>query len=400
MIDAREGSFVIGGVSAHTLAERFGTPLFVYDAEVIRATYDRVARCFPYSPTRLHFAAVCNPNLHLLGVLRRAGAGVHANTPGDVYCAVRAGFAAGDIVFSGSNLGDEDLKYLLGAGVAINVDSLDDLSRACGLAPGHAFGLRVHLEDVLPESRVGLREWEIPEALAILRRAGGAATALHVYCGTHGQRLERYCAAVDRLVAIATTLPDLECINLGGGFGYDYHDPEGGEFPFDALGRAASAAMERCSARAGRRITLRAEPGRALVAGSGVLLTRVRSVKRGRDRRYVGVDTTVANLTSPPVHGAFRRVVSVDSRPPNALPGDVCGCTTYSRDILAHGVALPDVAAGDLLGVLDAGAYGYCMSSHFLNRPRPAEVFVDRGEVRLVTRRETFDDLVAAQASL
>jgi diaminopimelate decarboxylase len=133
------------------------------------------------------------------------------------------------------------------------------------------------------------------------------------------------------------------------------------------------------------------------VAGAAVLLTRVRSVKRADSRRYVGVDTTTANFTSPVVYGAHRRVVSVEPRRADELVADVCGCTTYSRDVVAQGFPLPAVEVGDLLAILDVGAYGYCMSSHFLNRPRAAEVFVEGGEPLLVTRRETFEDLVCSQ---
>lgn len=105
----------------------------------------------------------------------------------------------------------------------------------------------------------------------------------------------------------------------------------------------------------------------------------------------------MANLVSPAVHGAHRRVVSVEVRPPADERADLCGCTTYSRDILVRDAALPAVRTGDVVAVLDVGAYGYCMSGRFLNRPRPPEVFVDRGEARLVTRRETYADLVAMQ---
>lgn len=387
----------IGGVGANELADRYGTPLFVYDAVEVRAAWSGIRDAFRYVPTHLHFAAVCNRNLHLLRLLRAEGAGLHANTPGDVFCGLRAGYDPRDIVFSGSNVGTEDLEYLLGVGVSINLDSLDDLRRACAFAPGRGFGLRMHLDDVLPDSRIGVRERELDEALAIAAGCGVRITALHVYCGTHGQNLQRYRESLDRLVALALRAPDIECINLGGGFGYDYREPREGAFPFAALARAADSALRDLSRRLGRTIVLRVEPGRAVVAGAAVLLTRVRSVKHETARRYVGVDTTVANFTSPVVHGARRRVASVEPRPASGTLADVCGCTTYSRDFIARDAPLPEVGVGDLLAVLDVGAYGYCMSSHFLSRPRAAEVFVDGGRARLVTRRETFEDLVAAQ---
>jgi diaminopimelate decarboxylase len=398
MIGFHDGSLRIGELDAVELGHRFGTPLFVYDADDIRGAYGAVRGAVHYEPSKIHYAAVCNPNLTILRILRAEGAGLHANTPGDVYCGLRAGFAPRDIVFSGSNMGDEDLRYVLASGVHVNVDSLDDLTRACALGPSRSFGLRVHLEGVLAESRMGLRESELATARDVASSAGCRLVALHVYCGTHGQDHERYLSAVARLVELAEPFTELDCVNVGGGFGYDYGDPGSNPFPFDIIAAPLGEAMMELSAKKGRPITLRAEPGRALVAGAGVLLTRVRSVKNGGPRRYVGVDTTVANFTAPAVHGAHRRVVAVAPRGvPCDLPATICGCTTYSRDFVARDVPLEDTRVGDLLAVLDVGAYGYCMAGHFLNRPKPAEVVVDGGTARLVTRRETFQDLVRAQ---
>jgi diaminopimelate decarboxylase len=332
-----------------------------------------------------------------LRVLRSEGASVHANTPGDAYCAMRAGFERERVVLSGSNLGEEDLSYLDREGVYVNVDSMDDLARACSILRSREVGLRLHLEGVLPESRMGLREHELAGAMELARSRGFRITSLHVYCGTHGRCLDRYRLALARLVDLGSRMPDVVCLNVGGGFGYDYHEPEQHPFPFGALAAIAGAACKELSAVRGRPVLLRVEPGRAAVAGAGVLLTCVRSVKRGASRRYVGVDTTTASFTSPVVHGSHRRVVAVEAREPDALPADVCGCTTYSRDFVAQGSPLDAVQIGDLLAVLDVGAYGYCMSSHFLNRPKPPEVFVEAGEARLVTRRQTFEDLTASQ---
>jgi diaminopimelate decarboxylase len=206
--------------------------------------------------------------------------------------------------------------------------------------------------------------------------------------------------AVERLIELARRFPHLDCINIGGGFGYDYNAPETNPFPFELLADRIGDALRAMTGRLGRPVMLRAEPGRALVAGAGVLLTRVRSTKPGQGCRYVGVDTTVANFTSSAVHGAHRRVVALAARARVPVPSTVCGCSTYSRDFVARDVSLPEVERGDLLAVLDVGAYGYCMASHFLNRPKPAEVFVDAGEARVVTRRETLADLVAAQEPL
>lgn len=397
MICMSSDGLTVGEMAAPALASRFGTPLFIYDADLIRISYWRLRNAITFAPSRVHYAAVCNPNLAILRLMKEVGAGLHANTPGDVYCGLRAGFSPEEIVFSGSNLGEEDLDYLFATGVHVNVDSLDDLERTCHRGPARELGLRLHLDDILPESRIGLRESEVGEAVTRASGANCRITALHVYCGTHGHVVERYARALARLAEIAESLPDVTCLNLGGGFGYHYRDPDTAAFPFESMGRCATDLLTNLSSRTRRPISLRLEPGRALVAGAGVLLTRVRSVKWDGAVRYVGVDTTVANFTSPVVHGAHRRVVPVAPRTGHDGTAHVCGSTTYSRDFVARDIVLPEVRVGDLLAVLDAGAYGYCMASHFLNRPRAAEVMVDAGKAHLITRRESFEDLVAAQ---
>lgn len=391
------GESSLDGFDGESLVAQFGSPLFVYDASALRRSYRRLRAAFSQELARVHFAAVCNPNLALLKILREEGAGLHANTPGDVFCGLRAGFHAADIVCSGSNLGEDDLTYLLERGVFLNVDSLDDLARACRLGPGRAIGLRLHFEDVMPPSRVGIRPAELPEARRILDAHGCRLDSFHIYCGTHGHGVDRFRGPLTHLAELAVAHPTVSTLNLGGGFAFDYEHPEA-EFPFGDLAVEAERAVALVEGRRGdAKLRLRVEPGRALIAGAGLLLTRVRSVKVADGRRYVGLDTTVANLTSMPVHGTHRRALALTARPPHGLPADLCGCTTYSRDIIAKGISLPDVHVNDLLAVLDTGAYGYCMASHFLNRPKPAEVVLDGGVARLVTRRQTFEDLLGAQ---
>ena len=146
----------------------------------------------------------------------------------------------------------------------------------------------------------------------------------------------------------------------------------------------------------GKRIRLVLEPGRILTAAAGCLLTRVVSVKARGGRRYVGVDTTVGNIVVESVYHAYHRIEAVSPRGPLLdVPTDVCGNTTHTRDYVGRSCLLPEVIPGDLLLLRDVGAYGYAMSSHFLNRPRPAEVVLHHGIAHLTTRRETFEDLVA-----
>ena len=390
---------------------RFGSPLYVYDADAVRAAYARFSAAFTYRPLELHYAIVCNKNRYLVRLLASLGAGIHANTPGDAFAALAAGIPAERIVYSGTNLGEADLRFLLERKIRMNLDSLDQLRDRARLGrPGDRrdVGLRFLIDDDDHPNRIGVTRGELGEALALASRAGLAITGLHMYAGTNTRRAGRFVQCLDRLIEAAAALPDLAWIDIGGGFGLAYTEGEP-ELPLEELGREVSARVTRlAAARAARTsdlpgrppLELIVEPGRYLVGASGSLLVTVVSVKTRGGRRYVGVDSTVGNLVVPSVYHTRHRICVLGPKadaPPLDVPTDVCGNTTHSRDYLGRNLRLPALVPGDVLRLCDVGAYGYAMSSHFLNRPRPAEVVLDGGDAHLTTRRETFDDLVATQ---
>ena len=391
-----------GAGEAAALIERFGSPLYVYDAEAVERAYRQFAASFAYRPTEFHYAIVTNKNPYLVRRLAALGAGIHANTPGDAYAAMAAGVEPPRILYSGTNLSGADLEFLLDAGISMNLDSLDQLRDLVAVAaarhgrPTGPVGLRLLVDDLDRASRIGVSVDELDEALAIAGAGGLSLTGLHMYAGTNTLRAGRFLDCFDRLLAASEQLPDLEYLDAGGGFGIPYVN---GQPPLDTatLGRELSARMARVSADRRRVIRLVIEPGRILVGAAGTLLVTVVSVKERGGRRYVGVDSTVGNIVVPNVYHPHHRIEPVAPRGPvlTDLATDVCGNTTHSRDFLGRDVRLPHVQAGDLLALRDVGAYGYAMSSHFLNRPRPAEVVLDGDGVHLTTRRETFEDLLA-----
>jgi diaminopimelate decarboxylase len=379
-------------VWAPGLIARYGSPLYVYDADRTRRRLAEFRAAFPYAPADVHYAIVCNKNAYLVGMLHGLGAGVHANTPGDAHAALAAGVPPQRIVYSGTNLNAADFDFLVARGIRVNLDSLDQLRDYAARAPGKPAGLRFLIDDQERVNRIGVTAAELPEALRIAPLAG-----LHMYAGTNTRRAGRFLECLDRMIAASEALPDLEYLDAGGGYGISYHERQA---PLDlaALGRGVSERMEALSARRGRRIRLLLEPGRFLVGDAGVLLVTVISVKERGGRRYVGVDSTVGNIVVESVYHPHHRIAAVSPRgAPLEIPTDVCGNTTHSRDFLGRGCRLPELRPGDLLALRDVGAYGYAMSSHFLNRPRPAEVVRDGGREILTTRRETLADLLATQ---
>lgn len=380
---------------AEQLIARFGSPLYVYDADGIRAAYRRFEAAFGHHrPTAIHYAIVCNKNRYLVRMLGSLGAGIHANTPGDAYAALEAGIPAARIVYSGTNLDESDLRFVLDRGIRMNLDSLDQLRDATSMGVRvESVGLRFLIDDEHRGNRIGVTRDELPEALAIAKKAGTKIAGLHMYAGTNTRRAGRFLECLDRLVDASRLLPDLAFVDIGGGFGIAYDDDEP-DLDLETLGKAAAERV----ASLGAGVELVCEPGRSIVGPFGSLLVTVVSVKERGGRRYVGVDSTVGNVVVPSVYHTRHRIEAVEPHGATLdVPTDVCGNTTHSRDFLGRDLRLPAVKRGDRLVLRDVGAYGYAMSSHFLNRPRPAEVVLDGGEAHLTTRRETFEDLLATQ---
>jgi diaminopimelate decarboxylase len=261
--------------------------------------------------------------------------------------------------------------------------------------------LRVN-PDIDPRSHpyisTGLREnkfgVDIGAAPEILRRAqrlpGVRVVGLQCHIGSQIRNLEPLREAAREVADLSRKLLaegfPLETIDLGGGLGVDY---ENGTLP-----DPAALAAHVLPPLAGLPLTLLIEPGRSLVATAGALLTRVLYLKENGDKRFVIVDAAMNDLLRPALYQAFHRIEPVAAPHPGTVPVDVVGPVCETGDFLARDRALPPVETGDLLAVLDAGAYGFCMSSNYNLRPRAAEALVEDGKVRLVRRRETFEDLV------
>lgn len=384
---------------AEELLTTYGSPLYVYVNDVLQQTIRRITNAITYPHTHFHFASVTNGNVALLQCFQRANWGLHANTPGDIYLGLQAGFAPDYIVYSGSNLNRADMEQVLAWGITtLNLDSLSQLQLCCDVYQEQPrshllrLGLRLNQPDLTGDSRIGVRPSEFPTAIAQTQQCGLQLAGLHFYRGTGTNATTAFTQIIQVVLATAQLLPNWSYLDFGGGFGYPYHQ-DGVVFNWEQFGTELTGHLNRCD----RPIDLLIEPGRAAIAGCGTLLTKVVSVKWQDDRQIVGVDTTVANLSVPAVHGGYRQIVALTSPGISRHLTDVCGNTTYSRDYLGRNCRLPPLAAGDILAVLDVGAYGYAMSSHFLHRPRPAEVLLEVDRHRLIRHREDYQILLMNQ---
>jgi diaminopimelate decarboxylase len=397
--------------------------LYVYDASRIRLAFQRIAKAVPYAPLRIHYACVTNSNIAIIRTILALQGGVHANTWGDAFLALQAGCPPEEIIYSGSNIGDDDFVNLFRHGIAVNLNSLSQLLRygiqlrqfeqqqQQKVGALRRVGLRIHLEDRMPYSRMGVKVSEIEEARAIARLHDLHIVGVHYYRGTGTIRTHHFLEPFAALMDVARNfLDELGYVDIGGGFGHQYIPAGPVEFEWEQFGDCVSQMMGKLSDEAGRRIGLILEPGRSVVAASGFLLTRVVGVdRRAAGGQVAGVDTTTSHISSETyrVYGGYRRIVLASrSSDAESIPTDVVGCTTFSDDYIGRaprnhesdrGLKLPPLREGDLLAVLDAGGYGFAFASNFLNKPRPAEVMVDGGIARLIRHRETYEDMLRLQ---
>jgi diaminopimelate decarboxylase len=387
---------------AQELLEIYGSPLYVYDGDILNQTIAHITNAFSYSQTKFHFASVTNGNIALLKIFKNAGWGLHANTPGDIYLGLNAGFEPSEIVYSGSNLHREEMEQVLDWGVnTLNLDSISQLRLLCEVFLSHPesrsrreekslkIGLRLNVSE---DSRIGVSIADFDEAVAIAKDAGLKISGLHFYRGTGTNATSAFTDAIDWVLEVAKNLPDWQYLDFGGGFGYPYHH-DGVAFDWVIFGYELSRRISYL----GKNINLIIEPGRSAIAGCGTLLAKVVSVKWQGNKQVLGVDSTVANLSVPAVHGGYREIVSWKNSTSEKYITDVCGNTTYSRDYLGKNCQLPALEIGDIIAILDVGAYGYAMSSHFLHRPKPAEVLLENGQHRLIRKREDYSILLNNQ---
>ncbi len=401
----------VEGVPLQTLAERLGTPLYVYSGEKILSQFRRFDRAFDGHPHMVCFAMKANGNLAVLRLLSREGAGADIVSGGELFRALRAGVPPRRIVFSGVGKTPDEMAAALKAGILVfNVESAEELEAlhetARRLRRRAPVSLRVnpnvtvdthhHIATGRAENKFGV---PLSQAEALYRRAHRLpwlqVMGIQAHIGSqildprpYRETLQKLLALVDRLEGAGIFL---HLLDIGGGLGVTYHR-ETPPSPAD-LARWLLPLLK------GRRLRLLFEPGRFLTAEAGALITRVLYRKETGHKNFVIVDAAMNDLARPALYDAYHPIRPAQRRPgARLLTADVVGPVCESGDYLAKARSLPQPRAGDFLAVLGAGAYGFSMSSQYNARPRAAEVLVKGRRWWVVRRRETPLDLVRGEA--
>lgn len=413
----REGRLAIAGIDCATLATRYGTPLYVTDQDrvvsLFRSFRDELSSRYP--DVKVLYAAKANGNLAILRALAREGAGADVFSPGELRLALLAGMAPGDLLFNGSSKSTDDLSLAVESGVTVSVDSFDELhqldqiSKKKGKETRIAFRVNPAIDvpthrkiaTGLATSKFGIPHDRIRDAYReALGCRGVKPVGIHCHIGSQILGTEPFAQTARVMSEIVRDLVrmgvTIEFIDLGGGLGIPYHHYEEERAPTPAdYASAIIPPIRDVSAELGISPSLWVEPGRYLVADSTILLVRVNSVKKAH-KNFVNVDAGFNLLIRPAMYDSYHEVVVTGraDMPPSetyTVTGPIC----ESGDILASDRRLPPIGAGDLLAILDTGAYGFCMSSQYNCRPRCAEVLIHEGEAALMRKAETIDDLTA-----
>jgi diaminopimelate decarboxylase len=392
------------------IAAAEGTPLYVYSAATIAARYRAIDHAFRSYPHALHYALKANSTLAIARLLRGLGSGADANSGGEIDVALRAGFIPEQIVFTGVGKTGSELAQALDLGVkTINAESEGELERIDALARARQTRARVALRvnpDIdarsHPHISTGLKTNKFGVAMDAVRdicrraarREGLEIVGLHTHVGSQITDLEPLRRAAQAVVALARELRDdgisIDHLDLGGGLGVSY---DGSPVPSADDYAAALLPAVRDS---GLGIVL--EPGRHIVAPAGALLSRVVDVKDRPDgQTFVILDAGMTELMRPMLYGAFHRIEPVEASTAPEILCDLVGPLCESSDTLGKDRRLPRPHPGDLMAVLDTGAYGAVMASNYNRRTMPAEVLVDGGTWSVIRRRQTIDDLLALE---
>lgn len=407
----RDGQLFAEGVALPALAQRFGTPTYVYSRAHIEAQYRAYADALDGMPHLVCFAVKANSNLGVLNVLARLGAGFDIVSRGELERVLAAGGQPGRIVFSGVGKTRDDMRRALEVGVhCFNVESTDELERLQQVAaeldmkapvslrvnPDVDAGTHPYISTGLKENKFGI---DIDNAEAVYTRAAELpnldVVGVDCHIGSQLTSLPPFLDALDRLLALVDRLAtrgiQIRHLDLGGGLGVRYRD----EQP-PLAGDYIQAVRQRIE---GRGLALVFEPGRSIVANAGVLLTRVEYLKHTAHKDFAIVDAAMNDLIRPALYQAWMNVVAVQPHEGDTRRYDIVGPICETGDFLAKDRELA-LVEGDLLAVCSAGAYGFVMSSNYNTRGRAAEVLVDGDQAFEVRRRESVQELYAGESLL
>jgi diaminopimelate decarboxylase len=402
-IELRDGSWLLGNCALRDVAAEFGTPVYVYDGDRIRSQYHLLKNSFPGVNVRIKYACKALNNLNILRILRREGAGLDVVSYEEALLGLRAGFPADEILFTPNCVSMEEIRKGVELGIRMNVDNISILDQF-----GHEYGDSVpvcirlnphiyaggthHLQTGHIDSKFGISIHQLRHVQRIVSSHNIRVEGLHMHTGSDILDPDVFIRGAELLYEAAGLFPELRFLDFGSGFKVAYKQDDV-TTDVAQLGSALAESFTSFCSSYGRNLELWFEPGKFIVSEAGVLLVKVNVVKQTTATLFAGVNSGQNHLIRPMFYDAYHHIVNISN--PQGTPriysvvGYIC-----ETDTLGYDRKLNEVREGDVLAILNAGAYGYTMSNNYNARLRPAEVLVLGGKPHLIRKREVFDDLL------
>ncbi len=404
-----------GNLDVLTLTKKYGTPLYVYDLEIIKKQYEALKRSIP-KQVKIFYAIKANPNPSICSFLRSLGAGAEIASSGELYIALKTGFEGKNIVYNGPGKTDEDIQYAIQSGVhVINVESMDELHRLNAIAkqedrpakvcirvnPIHGV-TQVKMQTGGGSQKLGIDEENIERVVeTALRYDWVKLVGVHVYVGSQILDQEVLLKSIANTLQIACRTAKqigfpLKCINFGGGLGVPYDESEP-EFDVEKFGQGLTALINQASQEydfSNTRFVL--EPGRFLVSEAGIFLTKVISVKESRAKKYAIIDGGINHAFLPiRMNRKYPTAIANKMEQPHENAITIGGPLCTSMDVFTNEIELPHVEVNDIISIFNSGAYGFSASMlYFLSAPMPAEVIVQNGKCFVARQRGRKEDFL------
>jgi len=391
------------------LADEFGAPLYVYDAEIMRRQYRKLEEAFKECNVKIHYAAKALTNLHVLKLFKELGAGLDAVSVEEVRIGLMAGYAPSEILYTPNCVSFAEIEECIALGVKLNIDNISILEQF-----GHKYGssvpvcIRINPHIMAGghykistghiDSKFGISIHQMRHVERLVRSLNIKVEGIHMHTGSDILDVEVFLNGAEILFELALHFPDIEYIDFGSGFKVGYK-PNDVTTDVQQLGQSLGKRYREFCREYGREISIHFEPGKFLVSESGYFLAKVNVVKHTTATVFAGLDTGFNHLIRPTLYESYHHITNL-SNPQGrervyTVVGYICETDTFAWDR-----PLKEVREGDLLCFHNAGAYGFMMASNYNSRLRPAEVLVDGNSYKLIRRRETLEDLLQTQTGL
>jgi diaminopimelate decarboxylase len=404
------GKYILsGGIDPLTLVEKYGAPLYVYEAETIKAKYEKMVSAFDVPRFRVNYACKALTNISILKYIRSLGAGIDTVSIQEVQLGLRAGFKPKDIIYTPNCVSIDEIIAVKELGVRINIDNLSILEQFGTLYHGsYPVCIRINPHIMAGgnekisvghiDSKFGISIHQLPHVLRIVKATNLHIEGLHMHTGSDILDSEVFLLGAEIMLDAAAAFDRLDYIDFGSGFKVPYKD-DGIQTDISELGEKISARFNQFNKEYGREVMLMFEPGKYLVSEAGYFLVKVNVVKQTTSTVFAGVDSGLNHLIRPMFYNAYHKITNVSKTEGReriyTIVGYICETDTFGSERKLH-----EVSEGDVLAFSNAGAYCYAMASNYNSRFRPAEVLLHNGQDYLIRERENFEDLIRNQIEI